>query len=89
MMHLIVDTTLGLNCTTVKFSFTPRTTIKQLVHEGLRGLPYMTSAVGGGGGSPKSRQKEQNQLICDTDKRGEGVGVKNPKFLQTSYMEAP
>ena len=29
----------------------------------------MTSAVGGGeGGSPKSRQKEQNQLICDSDK---------------------
>ena len=30
-----------------------------------RGLPYMTSAVGGGGGSPKSRRKEQNQLICE------------------------
>ena len=34
-----------------------------------RGLPYVTSAVGGGGrGSPKSRRKEQNQLICDSDK---------------------
>ena len=27
----------------------------------------------GGGGSPKSRQKEQNQLLCDSDKGGEGV----------------
>ena len=32
----------------------------------------MTSAVGGGKGFPKSRQKEQNQLIFDSDK-GEGV----------------
>ena len=30
----------------------------------------MTFAVGGGGGSPKSRQKEQNQLICDSDRWG-------------------
>ena len=30
----------------------------------------MTSTVGGGRGSPKSRQKEQNQLICDSDKGG-------------------
>ena len=30
----------------------------------------MTSAVGGVRGSPKSRRKEQNQLICD---REEGV----------------
>ena len=52
----------------------------------LGGLPYMTSAMGGGGGSPKSRQKEQNQMICDNDK---GEGVKNPKILRTSYMEAP
>ena len=37
----------------------------------------MTSAVGGGG-SPKSRQKEQNPLICDSDK-GEGV-KKSEKF---------
>ena len=40
----------------------------------------MTSAVDGGRGSPKSRQKEQNQLICDSDR---GEGVKNPKFLRT------
>ena len=33
----------------------------------------MTSGVGGGWGSPKSRQKEQNQLICDSAR---GVGVK-------------
>ena len=32
----------------------------------LRGLPHMTSAVGEGGGP----QKEQNQLICDSDKGG-------------------
>ena len=38
----------------------------------IRGLPCMTSVVGGGGGPPKSRQKDQNQLICDSDK-GEGV----------------
>ena len=35
-----------------------------------RGLPYMTSEVDGGRGIPKSRQKEQNQLICDSDKGG-------------------
>ena len=45
----------------------------------------MTSAVGGGRGSPKSRRKEQNQLICDSDKGGEGP--KNPKILRTLYME--
>ena len=38
------------------------------------------------GGSPKSRQKEQIQLIYDSDK---GEGVKNQKILWTSYMEAP
>ena len=38
-------------------------------------------------GYPKSRRKEQNQLICNSDK-GERVS-KNPKILQTSYMEAP
>ena len=32
----------------------------------------MTSAMGGGRGSPKSRWKEQNQLICDSDKWGGG-----------------
>ena len=32
-----------------------------------RGLPYKTSAVGGGG-SQKTIQKEQNQLICDNDR---------------------
>ena len=31
----------------------------------------MTSAGGGGGESPKNRQKKQNQLICDSDKRGD------------------
>ena len=52
----------------------------------LWGLPYMTSAVGGGRGSPRSRQKEQNQLIHDSDR---GEGSKNQKMLRTSYMEAP
>ena len=33
----------------------------------------MTYAVCGGGGSPKSRKKEQNQLMCYSDKGG---GVK-------------
>ena len=49
----------------------------------------MTSAVGGGGGSPKRRHMVQNQLICDSDKGGRGS--KNPKMLRTSYMdmEAP
>ena len=49
----------------------------------VRGLPYMTSAVGGGGGSPKSRRKEQNQLICDSDK-GEGVN-KSENFADVIY----
>ena len=44
---------------------------KGLLTRKLRGLPYMTSAVGGGRGSPKSRQKGQNQLICDSGK-GQG-----------------
>ena len=51
-----------------------------------RGLPYMTSAVDGGRGSPRSRQKEQKQLICDSDKGG--GSKKDPKMLLTSYMEA-
>ena len=38
----------------------------------------------GGRVSPKSRQKEQNQLICDSDR-----GSINPKILRTLYMEAP
>ena len=46
----------------------------------------MMFAVSGGLGSPKGRSKERNQLICDSDK---GEGVKNPKNLRTSYMEAP
>ena len=45
----------------------------------------MTSALEGGGGSPKSRQKEQNQLISVCVKGG----GENPKFLRASYMEAP
>ena len=46
----------------------------------IRGLPFMTFAVGGGRWSPRSRQKKQNQLICDSDK-GEGEGVrKSEKF---------
>ena len=49
-----------------------------------RGLPYMTSAGGGGGrGSPKSRRKEQNQLICYSDK-GEGV-KKSENFADVIY----
>ena len=46
----------------------------------------MTSAVGGGRGSPKSRQKEHGCLnsVCD-----KGGGVKNPKILRTSYKYRP
>ena len=33
----------------------------------------MTSAVGGGGGSQKNRQKEQNQLFCDSDRGGKKI----------------
>ena len=47
----------------------------------------MTSVLEGGRGSPKSRGKEQNQLISVNDK-GER-GSKKPKNLRTSYMEAP
>ena len=57
-------------------------------HNMIRGLPYMTSAVGGQRGSPKSRQKEQNQLICESDKGEKGKVTKIPKILRTSYMEA-
>ena len=44
----------------------------------------MTSAVGGGEGSPNSRQKEQNQLICDSDKGSEGV-KKSENFADVIY----
>ena len=44
----------------------------------------MMSVVGGGGGSPKSRQKDQNQLICDSDKGGEGV-KKSKNFADVIY----
>ena len=37
----------------------------------------MMSAVGGGRGSPKSRQEEHNQLICDSDKGGRGQKSEN------------
>ena len=46
----------------------------------------MTSAVGGGRGSPKSRQKEQNQLICDSDK---GAGVKNSEYFADVIYGSP
>ena len=52
-----------------------------------RGLPYMTSAVGGG--SPKSRQKNRGCVNYLRDKGGSGRGFKNQKILRTSYMEAP
>ena len=41
----------------------------------------MTSAVGGGGGFPKSRREDQNQLICDSDK---GV-QKSDNFADVIY----
>ena len=47
----------------------------------------MISAVAGGRGSPKSRRKEQNQLICGCDK---GEGVKKCKhFADVLYGIAP
>ena len=39
-----------------------------------------------GRGAPKSRQKEQNQLISVCDR---GRGSKKPYILRTSYMEDP
>ena len=48
----------------------------------------MTSAVGGGGREvPKSRQKEQNQLISVRDK--EGKGSKIPKFCGRHIWNPP
>ena len=43
----------------------------------------MTTAVGvGGGGSPKSRQEEHNQLIFDSDRGGRAGGHKiKTKFV--------
>ena len=41
----------------------------------------------GGRGYQKSRRKEHNQLICDSEKGGRGST--NPKILRTSYIEAP
>ena len=40
-----------------------------------------------GWGLPKKQTREHNQLICDSDMGGRGS--KNPKILQTSYMETP
>ena len=51
-----------------------------------KGLPYMTSWVGGGG-TPRSRQKEQNQLIWDSD-RGRG-GKKVRKFCGHHIWKPP
>ena len=51
-----------------------------------RDFRYMTSAVGGGGESQKSRQKEQNQLISVCDKGGRVS--KNP-ILRTSKWKPP
>ena len=47
----------------------------------------MTSAVGGERGYPKSRQKEQNKLICDSEK-GEG-GNKIRKFCRRHIWKPP
>ena len=47
----------------------------------------MTSAGGGGGRAPKSRRKEQNQLICDSDKGGGRQKIRT--FLRTSYTWKP
>ena len=56
----------------------------------VRGLPYMTAALRGGRGSPKSKRKEQNQLIyVGVHDKGGGRGSKNPKISRTSYLEAP
>ena len=53
----------------------------------IRGLPYMTSAVGGGRGVPK-KQKKGTKSAELWQWQG-GRGSKNPKMLRTSYMEAP
>ena len=47
----------------------------------------MTSALGGGGGSPKSRQKEEKQLISVCDK--EGRGGKIQKFCGRHIWKPP
>ena len=52
-----------------------------------RGLPFMTSALEGGGGSWKSRWRYRRLRECDSDKGGEGV--KNPRILRMLYMEGP
>ena len=50
-----------------------------------RGLPYMTSKLGGGRRvrSPKSRREEPNSVCY------KGEGVNNPKKLWMSCMEGP
>ena len=53
----------------------------------IRGLPYMTSAVGGGEGDPKKQTKGTKS--DDLGQWQGGRGSKNPKILPTSYMEAP
>ena len=53
----------------------------------IRGLPYMTSAVGGGRGVPK-KQKKGTKSAELWQWQG-GRGSKNPKISRTSYMEAP
>ena len=53
-------------------------------YAGQGGLPYMTSALGGG--SPKSRQRGKNQLISVRDKGGmEGVN----NFADVIYGSIP
>ena len=54
----------------------------------VRGLPSMTSAVGGGEGGSQKVDKSTDKLrdhVCDKG----GRGSKNSKFSWTSLMEAP
>ena len=55
-------------------------------HAIVRGFPYITSAVGGGGGPQKA--DERNKISWFVTVKG-GEGVKKSKILRTSYMEAP
>ena len=50
----------------------------------LWGLPYMTSAVGGG--PKKSRRNKQNQLICDSDKGRRGKKIRGRHIWKPPFL---
>ena len=59
------------------------------VSTGIRGFPYMTSALKGGRGPGKADKVREFRKGGFVKIWTRGGRSKNPKILRTSYMEAP